>query len=202
MCFLWLYTLEPVQRSEGGPRQNCQNQNRQQHGQNRGACGRSICIDFRMKRRRVDVVSRLTVFAQVPRVAFDRLALVVVHTLRVGLNKAAIENAARQTFVIIRFDCFEIMDGDAGLIADFAQANAALLAGESQLFAYTRCHLHSLDSWRRVGWIVTPGLSARRLYETYNSHFFCTIACAAKRCQTFASQKISVSCFLPLAVVR
>jgi hypothetical protein len=37
------------------------------------------------------------------------------------------------------------MDGDTRLIADLTQANASLLAGESQLFAYTRCHLQSLD---------------------------------------------------------
>jgi hypothetical protein len=60
------------------------------------------------------------------------------------------------------------------LIADLAQADAALLAGESQLFAYTRCHLHSLDSWCWWSGIVNPGPSARRLYA-YNSHFFCTI---------------------------
>src|SRR6185503_12536301 len=155
-----------------------------------------------MQRCGVDVVCRLTMFTQITRVALDRLAFVIAHTFRVGLNKAAIEDTTGQAFVVVGFDSFEIVDGNAGLIADLAQAHAALLAGESQLFAYTRCHLHSLDSWRRVGWIVTPGLSARRLYETYNSHFFCTIACAAKRCQTFVSQKISVSCFLPLAVVR
>jgi len=49
------------------------------------------------------------------------------------------------------------------LIADLAQANASLLACESQLFAYTRCHLQSLDSWRLCGWTIIPGLSPRRL---------------------------------------
>src|SRR5688500_3229719 len=36
------------------------------------------------------------------------------------------------------------MDGDSGLIADLAQANTALLASDSQLFAYACCHLQSL----------------------------------------------------------
>jgi len=101
--------------------------------------------------RSVDVVGRLAVFTQVTRVTFNRLALVVADTLGVGLYKTAIENTSGQTFVIVRFDCFQIMDGDAGLIADFAQADAALLAGESQLFAYTCCHLQSLvPGW--LGW--------------------------------------------------
>src|SRR5690348_2130937 len=94
----------------------------------------------------VDVVSRLTMLTQIPRVTFDRFALVVTDALRVSLYEAAIEHTAGQAFVVIRFDCFEIMDGDSCLIADLAQANASLLAGESQLFAYTRCHLQSLDS--------------------------------------------------------
>src|SRR5262245_4893079 len=101
-----------------------------------------------MQRRGVDLVQRLTVFEQIPRVALDCFALIVANTFRVGLNKAAIEDASGQTFVIVSFDSFEIMNGNAGLIADLAQADTALLAGESQLFAYTRCHLHSLDSWR------------------------------------------------------
>ncbi len=104
-----------------------------------------------MHRRCVDVVGRITVFAQVTRVTFNRLALVVADTLGVGLYKTAIENTSGQAFVIVRFDCFQIMDRDAGLIADFAQADAALLAGESQLFAYTCCHLQSLvPGW--LGW--------------------------------------------------
>ena len=51
---------------------------------------------------------------------FDRFALIVAHILRIGLYKTTIEDAAGQTFVIIGFDCFEIMDRDSGLIADFA----------------------------------------------------------------------------------
>jgi len=48
-----------------------------------------------------------------------------------------------------------------------------------------------------------PTLYSRALLiNAYNSHCFRTIACAAKRCQTFASQKIYVSCFLVRAVVR
>src|ERR1051326_65325 len=105
-----------------------------------------------MQRCGVDVVSRLTMLAQVTRVTFDRFALVVTNTLCVGLYKTAIEHTAGQAFVVIRFDGFEIMDGDSCLIADLAQANASLLASESQLFAYTRCHLQSLDSWCQ-GWL-------------------------------------------------
>ena len=43
-------------------------------------------------------------FAQVSRVTFNRLALVVADTPGVGLYKAAIENAARQALVVVRFD--------------------------------------------------------------------------------------------------
>src|SRR5574338_920075 len=113
----------------------------------------------------VDVVCRLAVLTQIPRVAFDRLALVVADTLRVGLYKAAIEDASGQPLVIVRFDGFEIMDRNTSLFADLTQTDTALLAGESQLFAYTRCHLHSLDSWCWWSGIVNPGPSARRLYE-------------------------------------
>src|SRR5690349_17804248 len=155
-----------------------------------------------MQRRRADVVSRLAMLAQVTCVTLDCLALVVADALRVSLNKTTIENTAGETLVIVCFDGFEIMDGDARLIADLAQADTALLAGESQLFAYTRCHLHSLDSWCRVGRILTQVYQRAACMNAYNSHFFCTIACAAKRCQTFVSQKICVACFLSLAVVR
>src|SRR5574338_580923 len=93
---------------------------------------------------RVHFVNRLAVFAQVTGVALDSLAFVVTHTPRVGFYKAAIENTSGQALVVVCFDCFEIVDGDASLIADFAQANTSLLASESQLFAYTRCHLQSL----------------------------------------------------------
>ena len=90
-------------------------------------------------------------FAQVSRVTFNGFALVVADTLRVGLYEAAIENTSGQAFVIVRFDGFQVMDRDAGLIANLAQADAALLAGESQLFAYTCCHLQSLvPGW--LGW--------------------------------------------------
>src|SRR5688572_33400392 len=97
-----------------------------------------------MHRRGVDVVRRVAVFAQIPRVTFNRLALVVAHTLRVGFYKAAIENTSGQAFVVVGFDGFEVVDGDSGLVADLAQANAPLLARESQSFAYTCCHLQSL----------------------------------------------------------
>ena len=125
-------------------------------------------------------------FTQVTCVTLDRFAFVVTDTACVGLYKAAVENASGQTLVVVRFDCFEIVDGNAGLIADLAQANAALLAGESQLFAYTRCHLQSLVPG--VGSVGPP-----LVLNAYNSHFFCTIACAAKRCQTivFYSGKTS-----------
>src|SRR5215468_119415 len=118
-----------------------------------------------MQRRGIDLVGGFTVFAQVARVTFNRLALVVADTFRVRLYKTTIEHTARQAFVVVGFDGFEIMDGNSCLIADVAQADTALLAGESQLFAYTRCHLQSLDSWRRVVGLFSPGLSARRLYE-------------------------------------
>ena len=101
--------------------------------------------------RSVDVVGRLAVFTQVTRVAFNRFALVVTNALRVGLYETTIEDAAGETLVVVRFNGFEIMDRDTSLIADLAQADATLLTGESQLFAYTRCHLQSLDSWSR-GW--------------------------------------------------
>src|SRR5262245_52312516 len=89
---------------------------------------------------RVRVICRFAVFAQVTGVTLDGLTFVVPHTTRVGLYKAAIENTAGQALVVVGFDCFEVVDGNSSLIADFAQANASLLAGESQLFAYTRCH--------------------------------------------------------------
>src|ERR1700752_285170 len=116
-----------------------------------------------MQRRGVDVVGRLSVFTQITSVAFDCLVFVVPHTFRVGLDEAAIEDASGETFVIVCFNCFEIMNGNSSLIADLAQANATLLASESQLFAYARSHLQSLDSWCRVGRMVNPGLSLCRL---------------------------------------
>src|SRR3954454_18502390 len=94
------------------------------------------------------------------------------------------------------------MDRDARLFADFAQTDTALLAGESQLFAYTRCHVHSLDPGVGGRGLLTQVYQRAACMNAYNSHFFCTIACAAKRCQTFVSQKISVSCFLSSTVVR
>src|SRR5688572_9833333 len=98
-----------------------------------------------MVRMRVDVVGRFTVLAQVSSVALDRLALVVTDALRIRLDEATIKHTAGETLVIVGFDGFQIMDGYSRLITDLAQANAALLACESQLFAYTRCHLQSLD---------------------------------------------------------
>ena len=100
---------------------------------------------------RVDVVRRFAMLAQVTRVTFDRLALVVADTAGVGFYETTIEDTSGQALVIIGFDGFQVVDGDAGLIADFAQANASLLPGESQLFAYTRCHLQSLVPG--VGWL-------------------------------------------------
>ena len=100
---------------------------------------------------RADVVCRLAVLTQILRLTLYGLALVVAHTLRIGLYKTAIEDTAGQAFVVVGFDGFEIMDGDTRLLANFAQADTSLLARESQLFAYTRCHLHSLDSWCVVG---------------------------------------------------
>jgi hypothetical protein len=63
------------------------------------------------------------------------------------------------------------------LIADFSQTDAALLAGESQLFAYTRCHLQSL----------VPGLARldRRSYECVQLPLFLHYSRTAKPCQTF-----------------
>ena len=83
-------------------------------------------------------------FAQVTRVAFNGFAFIVADALRVGLYKAAIKNTSGQTLIIVCLDGFEIVDGDSGLIADFAKANASLLSSESQLFAYTCCHRQSL----------------------------------------------------------
>jgi hypothetical protein len=74
-----------------------------------------------MHRVSVDLIRGFAaMFAQVTRVTLDRLALIVADAFRVGLYKAAIEDAARQTLVVVCFDCLEIMDRDAGLIADFA----------------------------------------------------------------------------------
>ena len=103
---------------------------------------------------RVDVVRRFAVLAQVSGIALDRLAFIVADALGVGLYKASIKDAAGQAFVIVRLDCFEIMDGDSGLVADLTQADAALLAGESQSFAYTCCHLQSLVPG--AGWVGPP----------------------------------------------
>src|SRR6185369_14090303 len=113
----------------------------------------------------VDLIRRFAaVLAQIARVAFDRFAFVVADALRVGLYKTAIENTPGQAFVVVGFDCFEIMDRDSGLIADFAWADTACLACESQLFADTRCcHLQSLVS----RWLGGP---------RKDSHFFGTIA--------------------------
>jgi ethanolamine utilization protein EutM len=49
---------------------------------------------------------------------------------------------------------------------------------------------------------ITNNKLAQALSKWHNSRFFRTIACGAKRCQTFASQKISVSWFFARAVVR
>ena len=151
---------------------------------------------------RVHVVSRLAVFAQIAGVTFDRLAFIVADASGVGFYKTAIEDTSGQAFVVVRFDCFKIMDGNACLIADFAQTNTALLAGESQLFAYTRCHLQSLDPGVGLVGLLPQVLTARRLYECVQLPLFLHYTCAAKRCQTFVSQKICVSCFLPPTVVR
>jgi len=92
----------------------------------------------------------IAVLAQVSSVALDGLALVVPDALRIRLDEAAIEDTSGETLVIVGFDGFEIVDRNSRLIADLTQAHASLLACESQLFAYTSCHLRSLDSWRRV----------------------------------------------------
>ena len=73
-----------------------------------------------MHRRGVYLIRVLAVFAQVTRVTFDRLALIVADTFGVGLYKAAVKNASGQALVVVRFNCFEVMDRDSGLIADFA----------------------------------------------------------------------------------
>ena len=127
---------------------------------------------------RVHVVSRLAVFAQIAGVTFDRLAFIVADAFGVGFYKTAIEDTSGQAFVVVRFDCFEIMDGNACLIADFAQTNTALLAGESQLFAYTRCHLQSLVSRPLVGWTAAK-------YECAQLPLFLHYSLPAKPCQTF-----------------
>src|SRR5215211_4807693 len=111
-------------------------------------------------RARVDVVCRLAVLAQIPRVALDGLAFVVAHTLRIGLYKTAIKDAAGQAFVVVSFDGFKIMDRDSRLLADLAQTNPSLLARESQLFTYTCCHLHSLDSWYWLVGLLPRSISA------------------------------------------
>ena len=107
-----------------------------------------------MHGRGVDVVRRIVVFAQVTGIALNGLAFIVADTLSVGLYKAPIENTSGQTLVIVRLNRLEIVDGDSGLIADLAQANSSLLAGESQLFAYTCCHLQSLVPG--AGWVGPP----------------------------------------------
>ena len=100
---------------------------------------------------RVDIVRRVAVFAQVSRVTFNRLAFIVADAAGIGFYKTAIEDTSGQAFVVVRLDGFEIVDGYSSLIADLAQADAALLASESQLFAYTCCHLQSLVPG--VGWV-------------------------------------------------
>src|SRR3954463_8771199 len=136
-----------------------------------------------MHRVSVDVISRFAVFAQITSVAFDRLAFVVAHGFRVGLYKTAIEDTSGQAFVVVCFDGFEVMNGDTGLIADFAQTDAALLASESQLFAYTRCHLQSLVSCV-LGWTAAKyGCVQLPLFLHYSS--------TAKRCQTFVLRRES-----------
>ena len=94
----------------------------------------------------VHVVGRLAMFTQITGVAFDGLAFVVADTSSVGFYKAAIENTSGQAFVIVRFNGFEIMDGDAGLIADFAQADTSRLAGSLRLWD-TACRVRLLSRW-------------------------------------------------------
>src|SRR5215203_3346317 len=149
--------LEPVQCCECRSGEHRENHNHQYHRQHRRARCRRVCVDFRMRRRGVDVVSRLTMLTQVTGVTFDRLALVISDALRVSLYEAAIEYASGQAFIVVRFNSLEIMERDLRLIADFAQANASLIACDSQLFAYARCHLQSLVSWRWLGLDCEPG---------------------------------------------
>jgi hypothetical protein len=60
------------------------------------------------------------VFSQIASVSFNCFAFVVADALGVGLYKTAIENTTGQAFVIVGFNGFEIMDRDAGLLADLA----------------------------------------------------------------------------------
>src|SRR5918997_1748711 len=98
--------------------------------------------------RGVDVVGRFAVLAEIASVTLDRLTFVVADSLRVRLYKTAVEDAAGQSFIVVCFNGFEVVKRDPGLVADFAQTDAARLASESQLFAYTSRHLQSLDSCR------------------------------------------------------
>lgn len=45
-------------------------------------------------------------FPQIPCVAFNRFTLVVPDTLRIGLNKTAIENTSGQALVVVGFNRF------------------------------------------------------------------------------------------------
>src|SRR3954465_526686 len=85
----------------------------------------------------------LALIARRPHIAFDGFRLVEADLFGVSLDEAAIEDAARQSLVVVRFDCFEIADGDSRLIRDLAQSDAARLTCESQLFSERGCHHQS-----------------------------------------------------------
>ena len=109
-------------------------------------------------------------------ISFDRFSFIETYATRIGLDKAAIEDSARQTFVIVGLNGFEVAHRNARLIGYLAQSNASLLARESQLLTDSSCHHQSaalafgrLVNYRRCQcWEGLPNFAgtARRLTKS------------------------------------
>src|SRR5215468_8194651 len=140
--------LIPVQGCESSRSEQRQNQDGQGYRQKWGARRRGICVNLGVHRPGIHVIAALAMLTKVASIAFNCFPLTIPNAACIGLNKAPVKYSTWQPLEIVCFDGLQIMDRNPGLIADFAYANPALLACESQLFADTRCHFQSLDSWR------------------------------------------------------
>src|SRR6266576_1271069 len=82
--------------------------------------------------------------AQRSRIVLERVVLIIADELRIGADKAAIENSTRQPPVIVSFNRFEVSNRDSRLLRDVTQSNPPRLACESQLFSDAFCHFDSV----------------------------------------------------------
>ncbi len=100
-----------------------------------GRARRFAHVDARALRRGGGLFLLETPLARRVLVEFERARFGEADVARVGLDEGLVEDAARKGVVVVGLDGFEVAHGDARLLGDFAQVDAALKARATQLFA-------------------------------------------------------------------